>query len=108
MKIAIEWVSAISRATQASLPRRHVLRGTGATVELLAIESQGDVQRVLVELADGHRLLAKLEDIQSRPAIPGFFIGACLALALAGILAGMSLQPPVTLLVITEAAGPPG
>lgn len=99
---AISWLYRAHAAIRSSLPRRHVLRATGVAVELLAIETRAEVHHLLVELPDGRRWLTTPDQIESRPAVPVFFIGACLGLVLAGVLVGLSVGLPVSGVLLVD------
>ncbi len=72
-------------------PRRLVLLPGGDPVELVHVVHREDHSFLVVELRNGVRLELGPEALASRLCLPGTEIGACVAVALAGLVAGLSV-----------------
>lgn len=75
----------------AAWPRRHVLSQTGEPVELLEMIDENGRRRCLVELRGGRRIEVAESELSSELALNAVTLGACVAVALAGIAAGGTL-----------------
>lgn len=82
-----ELVRGIARLL-AAWPRRHVLRQTGEPVDLLELRDQDGQRRCLVELRGGRRIEVAEGELSSVLAFNAVTVGACAAVALAGLAAG--------------------
>ncbi len=75
-------------------PRRLVLLPGGEPVELVHVVQRDDDCFLVVELRTGARLELGPEALASRLCFPSAEIGIYVALALAGLVAGLSIASP--------------
>jgi hypothetical protein len=87
-------------------PRRLVLHPGGEPVELVHVVDREDGCFLVVELRSGARLELGPEALASRLCLPAAEIGMCGALALAGLIAVLSVAPSPVSETARQCSGP--
>lgn len=100
MRATQRWLRDLRRSLARHLPRRLVLRDSGEPVEIVHVEEDEHGRRIRVELSGGRHLDLHPRSLTSRVRWPLPEAGFCLAVALAGLVAGLSFaasHPPPAL-----------
>ncbi len=95
MKRKCEEIFQMIRLAWKLWPRRFVLRDSGTPVELLHVEETAEGRRMVVELPDGSRQTVPEEALNGRLAHVSLALAVIGGVALAGLLAGATLLPPL-------------